>query len=226
VARPGSGQDHQVSENCGFAIAAGLELIVSLRMTKFPHSVASGASKPSAAVVLMITLITPLSSIAEDNKIATVGVRLIPSLRVISDGLAIRSVVLDVFLRNTSDSPIFFGVSCDDWDYQIELLRPDGHPVDLTNYGKCMLPYPSRGYSNSKKTLEPFARDYAGKVELNKLFRFDQIGVYRMVVRRSVLRLADQQQDWHWVSSDPLFFFISSPVTDSSPPMGLEHCRI
>lgn len=193
---------------------------------KFQNSVAGAAFKSVVVFVFVITLLTPLSSIAEDDKIAMVGVRLIPSLRVMSDGHAIRSVVLDVLLRNTSDSPIFFGASCDDWDYQIEILGPDSRPLDLTNYGKCMLPYPSRGYWNSKQTLQPYARDYPGKVELNKLFKFDQMGVYRMVVRRHVLRLADQQQDWRWVSSEPVFFFISSPATDSSPPVDLEHCRM
>ena len=184
-----------------------------------------------SVVALAIILITPLSSVAEDKNIAAPGasVRLIPSLRVISDGDTVRSVVLDVLLRNTSDSPIFFTEQSDDWNYQFDILGPDGHPVELTNYGKCFLPSPSRSYWNSKRTLEPFAKDHQGKVELNKLFKFDQIGVYRMVVRRRILRLprgADRQQDWGSASSAPLFFFIASPAIDSSPPVDLEYCRM
>jgi hypothetical protein len=209
------------------AITIALKSTLLLRITKFQHSVARVGSELSIVVVLMMTLVTPVSSIAEDEAVASV--RLIPSVRVISVGGTVTGVVVDMLLRNRSDSPIFFTQESDDWNYQIEVLGPDGREVQLTNYGKCVLPSPIRNYWSSKQTLEPFARGYPGKVELNKLFKLDQIGLYRMVVSRRVLPLTPgihQQRGWRRASSVPLFFFIASPAIDSSPPVDLELCKM
>ena len=126
-------------------------------------------------------------------------------------------VVVEIVLRNTSDSPIFFSEQSPDWDYQIDVVGPDGQsPVELTNFGKCVLPHPSDVFRNIGRRLEPGEKDHVETVELNRLFKLDCVGLYRVLCRRRVwLKSPTQGQ---LVSSQPAFFAVTQPQADSSPP--------
>lgn len=126
-------------------------------------------------------------------------------------------VVLEVVIRNTSDSPIFFSEQSPDWDYQIDLVGPDGQStVELTNFGKCVLPHPAEVFRNIGRRLEPGEKDHVESVELNRLFKLDRVGLYRVLVRRRVWLTAPYQGKL--VSSEPAFFAVALPQADSSPP--------
>jgi hypothetical protein len=131
-------------------------------------------------------------------------------------------VFLDVVLHNISDSTIFFAEQSPDWDYQIDAVGPDGiSPVERTNFGKCVFPRPIDIFRNISRSLEPGAKDHVESVELNRLFKLNRAGLYRIVLRREIWVKAS---DMKMVSSEPAYFSISSPQVDSSPPFP-EHCR-
>jgi hypothetical protein len=92
----------------------------------------------------------------------------------------------DVVLRNTADSQLFFSEQSPDWDYQIEIPGTDGSPIELTYYGKCVLPQPGTLLRNILRKLEPGEADHLESVELTKLFKLIRIGTHRISVRRWV----------------------------------------
>jgi hypothetical protein len=153
-------------------------------------------------------------------------------------------IFLDLVLRNTSDSQMFFWAQNQDWDFQIEILGPDGSPLELTNYGKCVLPVPTVTISTKIEKLEPGDKDRVESVELNRLFKLDHVGRHRVMVRRTLWRVASGsppisletflfecrpqavcRAELVIVSSTPSFFAITSPYPDSSPHADPTRCR-
>ena len=134
-------------------------------------------------------------------------------------------VMVNVVLRNTSDTAIFFTEQSPDWDYQLDVTGPDGQSqAELTNYGKCVLPHPSAIFRNISRTLQPGETDHVESVELNRLFRLDSVGLYRIVVRRRIWSKAPSEG--LLVSSDPAAFALTTPQADSSPPgFDPQRCR-
>jgi hypothetical protein len=119
---------------------------------------------------------------------------------------------------------MFFSEQSDDWDYQIDLVGSNSSsPVEKTNFGKCVLPQPSIIFRNIGRRLEPGGEDHAEIVELNRLFKLDQVGLYRLVVRRRVWVTSISKAQM--VLSDPIYIAISSPQVDSSPPANPNRCR-
>jgi len=133
-------------------------------------------------------------------------------------------VFLEVVLRNISDSIMFFSEQSDDWDYQIDLVGSNSSsPVEKTNFGKRVLPQPNIIFRNIGRRLEPGGEDHAEIVELNRLFKLDQVGLYRLVVRRRVWVTSISKAQM--VLSDPIYIAISAPQVDSSPPANPNRCR-
>jgi len=133
-------------------------------------------------------------------------------------------VFLEVVLRNISDSIILFAEQSDDWDYQIDIAGPDGSsPVEKTNFGKCVLPQSTMVTLNVARSLEPGGKDRVETVELNRLFKLDHVGLYRLVVRRRLWITSPSEAQT--VSADPIYIAISAPQVDSSPPANPHRCR-
>lgn len=152
-------------------------------------------------------------------------------------------IFLDIVLRNTSDSQLFFTEQYQDWDYQIEILGPDDSHLELTNYGKCVLPQPSTILRSILWKLEPGEKDHIEIVELNRLFKLDRAGRHRVVVRRGVWqvpvgspRLTVEYFLFNCrpptacgarvvVSSGTMFVTVPSPYPDLSPQADPARCR-
>ncbi len=126
-------------------------------------------------------------------------------------------VAVEIVLRNNSDTPIFFAEQSPDWDYELDIAGPDGQSrVELTNFGKCVLPHPIVIFRNIGRILKPGEADHLESVELNRLFKLDSVGLYRVVVRRRVWLKSPSLAKL--ISSEPAFFTLTSPQMDSSPP--------
>jgi hypothetical protein len=153
------------------------------------------------------------------------------------------SVFLDVLLVNDSTSILFFAEQSPDWDYRLDITRPDGSPLRLTNYGCHVIPQPVEIMRNIARQLAPGAKDHVESVELNRLYVLDRIGRYRVVARRRVWRVkpAYATQPYEFLSkcrtfadcydlgeatSAPFSFDLSVTYPDVSPPANRRGCPV
>lgn len=151
-------------------------------------------------------------------------------------------VILDVVLVNNSDSAFFFTEQSPDWDYQLEIRGPDDQPLKLTNYGTCVLPQPSIVFRVIGRKLDAGGKDLVESIELNRLYKLDRAGRYRLTVRRRVSRIRSEYAslslkdlcdrcsqalctDEAEAASAPLMFDLNTPYDDNSPKTDPAHCR-
>jgi hypothetical protein len=193
-----------------------------------------------AAATLIAALMGSAPALSQEKNVGAIdlAVRVIPA-----SGSDSGRIFLDMVLRNTSESQLFFTEQNQDWDYQIEILGPDNSPLELTNYGKCVLPQPSTILRSILWKLEPGEKDHIETVELNRLFKLDRAGRHRVVVRRGVWQvpvgsprltvkyfLFDCRPPTACgarvvVSSGTMFVTVPSPYPDLSPQADPARCR-